>query len=115
MLPKTLQRFKDKLSGGMDEDPDGWKTIFTKPGYQFDTDAWHPMHVFGAATITELAAACMETGSTMDLGLRAYAVSTFGKADMLTLLFSTKQIYRVIVQEVYGYSGHDRNGHIVGE
>lgn len=56
-----------------------------------------------------------ETGSTMDLGLRAYAVSTFGKADMLTLLFSTKQIYRVIVQEVYGYSGYDRNGHIVGE
>lgn len=57
-LPQTLQKYSSKLSGGVDVDPDGWKQIFTKDGWQFATDPLCPMHIAGAATVTELARYC---------------------------------------------------------
>lgn len=58
MLPKSLQRYSNKLSGGMDVDSDGWKSIWTKPGWQFNTDPWSEMHYCGEATVKELVDRC---------------------------------------------------------
>lgn len=59
-LPSVLRRFEGKLSDGVDTDQDGWLSIWTKSGFQFDTDPLCPIHYHGAATLKELVSACKE-------------------------------------------------------
>jgi hypothetical protein len=57
-LPTSLKRYANRLDGGVDVDQDGWKTIYARNGWQFDTDPLTPMHIAGADTVRELALCC---------------------------------------------------------